>query len=135
MERFKSVLEKGTFETWLDGQHFFKAVYVFYAFGNEDEGEEIYYIQANNDSKKMVTFTVPRNLKGDGTHDVDFPGSRFWYVDSDDFQSKVASGNVTLKFGNGRQKISGGIAFTLENGKKLTGNFEINNPAIVYPEP
>lgn len=116
-------IDVGEFSASVEGRKFLETEDVIL-----HEAGQNYFIVGNDNNVNFVAFSVPSHLVGDGPHSVKhYEGGLRWQVKIDNKTRDVVSGSTIVTFSYKRRVAKGTIDFVLDDGRKVTGAFDILN--------
>jgi hypothetical protein len=115
-------LRAGTFSASVDGVRFMGATTADMRDLNFD-----YYLFGSENNNRVV-FSVPSSLQGDGPHEVKFykEGVKWQVQINGQFFDADQNSKANISFVRQRRGAYGTIDFVLTDGRKITGDFNIN---------
>ncbi len=115
----------GTMKADVDEKNFLNASHVYYRRANTD-----YWIQGESGNENWVTFSIPIGEVTDETRTVillqnGWEPSLKWQVKINNNTNAAISGETTFNLSNKHNKIVGSFEFTLADGRKISGRYDI----------
>ncbi|PKA73016.1 MULTISPECIES: hypothetical protein [Pseudomonas] len=113
----------GTLTASVDGRGFLNSTSVTFHDANKH-----YLIAGYDGNDHWVVFSVPSSLVGEGPHVVNhYDDGLTWTVNVDGVNNFVASGTATITFDKYRISVRGTFDFSLEDKRRVVGEFDIAN--------